>query len=837
MPKDYPHLDDTVFPNLDNENVYKYRNEFDYSRWTADVRIYIGSVNWDNTYSNVVKFDDDSSRDEWFSKQSFDVYDLQTMFHNMPQTSITLPIPFQDMGRFNYLYVDMPRPTSEGNPIEYADGYRKRYFYFINSIDSKAPNATECQLQMDVWTTYVNGIDISYMMLERGHAPMKKVTPEQYLKNPLKNNRHVLTPDVNFGETEVVRASGNTVINDKVYVYIVHTASIGGEWGSKPNGSIYDKDADDDKDAVWRVPTGAYHITDMNTAYQHIVVALDDFYTLLENADEQAPQWKQTIQAVYLVPEAFVDTETKVVFCGVTVHTKSNTGLREFDLIDLSVDDFGFDGRYRNITKLYTSPYSNVEVTDEKGNKHVVRVEDTVGKLGVNLYTNLVFPSLRIDGYVSGVGGSVESSVTYSTLRNTTKHFKVGGKWYDLPVGWDIPTFQVAQIGADEYDYSTYWNRRQQVNDYKTARDNAEDNASNIKTNARKEADTNNTNAGNTAKNIIDNTKLQTQANTAMVKKANATALKDMSYSQGLNIAIQAWNAGYSHATAARQDMADWETTVANSVTGIVSGIASGVVSGSSSPIGAGVGAIAGAVDGIASAANGVANTFISTNLRDDLVDLGVENSQKQVEESNQNIEDKTKLTAGDDGINLFNKRQQNKVWRNQANNNSNLTIANSDNINGKDGLVYKVADNNYNTSINVANRVRDNSKHAIQNSVRQSKLRKPEVYGVASNCDTAVSKPMMVSANVVTQSDGAIAAAGDAMLRYGYSYGLQWDFDGFNVMDYFTYWKTSEVWIRSYADSDEGVKGSIRDILNNGVTVWRNPDMISAVSIYDNGI
>lgn len=36
---DFPRLDDTAFPDLQNARPYTFKNDFDYSKWQADCRI------------------------------------------------------------------------------------------------------------------------------------------------------------------------------------------------------------------------------------------------------------------------------------------------------------------------------------------------------------------------------------------------------------------------------------------------------------------------------------------------------------------------------------------------------------------------------------------------------------------------------------------------------------------------------------------------------------------------------------------------------------------------------------------------------------------------------
>ena len=127
-----------------------------------------------------------------------------------------------------------------------------------------------------------------------------------------------------------------------------------------------------------------------------------------------------------------------------------------------------------------------------------------------------------------------------------------------------------------------------------------------------------------------------------------------------------------------------------------------------------------------------------------------------------------------------------------------------------------------------------NNALAAIENSVKQAALEPANTFGTIANGETATTRPMAVFAQVVTQNEGAIAAAGDEMLRFGYHCNLNWRFDGWQKMKYFTYWKVADMWIDDFRLPD-AYADRIRFTLMGGVCVWRSPDIIGKVSIYDN--
>lgn len=142
-----------------------------------------------------------------------------------------------------------------------------------------------------------------------------------------------------------------------------------------------------------------------------------------------------------------------------------------------------------------------------------------------------------------------------------------------------------------------------------------------------------------------------------------------------------------------------------------------------------------------------------------------------------------------------------------------------------------------YNAANANADAAKATADAAITAGINSAALNAPIEYGSFANGETATTRPMALFANVVTQSDNDIAQAGDNFLRYGYQYRGNWQFDGnFNVMDKFTFWKCSDVWIKGLNMPDEHVD-YIRFLLIGGVTVWSDPDYIGNTTIYENGV
>ncbi len=208
MSNKFPHLSDTKYPGVQTVNPYRFSNNFDYSRWKPGTRLKLCNVNWCGDYENTVKFSDDAARDKYFDTIPGEFVELESEMRILPGQSIKLPVPFDELVRYNYLSVDFSTATSDSNPINYETAkHLRRFYFFVRDIRYLAPNTTECVVELDVWTTYINRIDIQYMMLERGHAPLAATDVNEYLDNPINANRYLLADDFTYGEPAITKTS------------------------------------------------------------------------------------------------------------------------------------------------------------------------------------------------------------------------------------------------------------------------------------------------------------------------------------------------------------------------------------------------------------------------------------------------------------------------------------------------------------------------------------------------------------------------------------------------------------------------------------------------------
>lgn len=771
------------FPNIGNVNVYKYDNDFNYDRYDYNqMTLQICTVPWDmgeahignrtiSGIGNVVYFGSKEDRNRWFDKiPDSECYRFETKFKELHKDlAIDVPIPYDMCAKHNYLRVTYNLFANDDSPVMYegTDGLRE-WYWFIREVEFVAPNTTRLILLPDAFQTWIYDVTVQGMILERGHAPMFAMRTDEYLQNPIENNTFLLTEDVNFSDSYQTKHIDVCGFNsDNVYACIATTANPRADFGTK--------DGED-----WHTPAAAaYEKSGVPSTY---VFAIDpeQLYTFLENVNTNVPQFKQTIQAVFFVSSDLITPYTSFTFAGVRcydIESKRTT----LDFVDLDKSQFGYDAKYADMAKLYTFPYARIAITDENGNTDFIRIEDTTGVISVSAMVSLSYPFLTIDTHLMGVGGNEQVSITYKNIGEND--FTVFGNWYEYIHTWNIPTFAVILDPSIEYDYSSYFDRKQARIDYYAAWDNAYTDAGTVTANASLNASANSTLAS------ISNTSAASVADNAV------------GYNASVTIADNGATISSAESTIAAADMQGTLAAASGALTGAVGSV--GISSATNQPT---IG-VSGLTNAIVGSINTLASTAIGNGLTMSLAaqTIGANNRHQSAADTK---------TRGDLSA------QQTATTNSAAAHNSYVTGSAANTA----GAMITNSDRNANAAAD-----------AITNGIKQAALRAPFMYGSAANGETAASKPLALFAQVQTQDKASISAAGDHFARYGYAYNKQWNFNGnWNIGKYFTYWKLSDFWVTNLNVPDMYMD-RLRFFLFGGVTVWRKPEYIGKINIYDN--
>lgn len=753
-------LGDTSFPNSQNADPYSIRNEFDYTRWVPGTVVRLVNVLWNSDYENVVKFDSDEERDEWFDGLSgYEPVTLKTNSTMVPDGSIKLPIPYDVCAGYNYVYIDIPVMTSPDATIDYEveDGHR-RWYFFVNGISYSAPSTTVLSLVPDIWTNYINETDIRYMMLERGHAPVSVTDTDTYLSNPIANNRYLMAPDVNYDDSSVIRDSRYIPFgNGTKYVCIattiapsqMHDATIGkADAGGTSNGTITYSDTSDwygrqlqvngfaigngrNYDGlVTPVTTGVGNGNIPCGTVTYAIPASDGSF--LSDMARDVPTLLRSIMAMFVCDEAMITLGEIHTVDGHMLYECSGVSKRVADY-NLSKDMFGFDTEEQRFAKLYTYPYSRIEVTDNDGSSAEIRIEDT-GRIGIELLTSVAFPALDMRVCLTGIDGVGSESYFWKRLDGTDMSLQLpDGDWGRYTIRLGIPTFSLYMDGetawyVDSYGASVLSSRRQAlagynnsvrsanlayrnaiesasnahgnaVRDADTARDNSKSLADTAQANANASADseqTNATNLANTGKANTDNlaqcnysnVNATIAANTANVDAANTTSTNITSFQNNVEYSILQVRNGVTTATTNDENQAaiacaesSGFATIASNSIGTATSMGMSMASGGAGAgvAGAVAGAVVGAISGGIQAHAAVSNANTTANTNSAIASANVSaNNMAQTKHSSS----ATTLTSAENTLKSTQNTNSNNCMATQRDNNYSTTTTNASNLN-----------------------------------------------------------------------------------------------------------------------------------------------------------
>ena len=775
----FPHLknNESAFPYVDGVDVYKYDNSFDYNRFDASqMEIMVCTVPWDMGEAHVGnRTISGIGNVVWFeTKEKRDEW-----FASIPDKEcFRYTSKYKALHRDNELVVDIPFDVASNYNYVYV-----KYNLFANDGSLVVNESAEGRNE---WFWFIREVEFLapnstklYLMADAWQTFMYDITIHEMM---LERGHAPMF------STTVEQYLNNPVENNEYLLaddvnfgdasQVKHIEAVTMNDGTNMYACIATT-ANPTGNWSYNVPASSYYMNNGAPSVYVFAVAAGNLNTLLTNIDSSIPQFKQTVQGVFFASNKLVTLAGNFTFANVTCYGLASSR-KTLDLVTLAKTQFGYPTEYQDIAKLYTMPYAHIELTDEDGQTDIVRIEDTTGKLQVSAMLSLAYPFISVDAHLLGVGGNATKSVTFKNLQSNT--FDVSGQWYKTLKSWNVPTFAVVQQASTQYDYSTHFDRAQRVADYTTQQNNENANA-----------DT-----------MVSNASLAVSANTASTNRSNTSAYTDSSNTQSYNTGVAAADNILVAASATstinaneQQGNISAAAGIANGVVGVAAGAATG------NPLGAvtsGVGAIIGAASTLASTA--VANGLTAAQA-----------TYTQASNSAHATASNTKTSWDVD---------------NQANTNSDLTgIQNS--------LTSGTTANSAATMKANATRSANAAQSAIDNDVAQAALGEPLQYGTFSDGQSAVTKPMSVFAHIVTQSKGAIATAGDEMLRYGYMFDRRWEFDGdWNIGKHFTYWKLKDFWISGLKVPDMYVD-KIRFFLLGGVTIWRKPEEIGRVSIYEN--
>lgn len=873
--KDFPHLGDTAYPHLGNVNPYRQKVTFDYGRYDYVATIKLCNVAWPMDYRHTVNWKSAAARDAYLEGIDGPTIELASGFTHVQTDSVMVPVPYDVALTYNYVVMQVP-PLTPGDNIDYEtmDGART-ICAFIQSCTYHSPSTTELKLQVDQWTTYLPHLATNpVLMLHRGHAPAYATNVDAYLANPRGNCQNLLTPDVSYGTADVASHSELLPIGaGEKWLVLASTipgAQIEGlteatvvEGASTP-ATFYNTEARNGyqvgvNDYEWHYGGHGYSLMRNPSGYTGTGGAVPSYLTLYALPASQAstalaawasrlPQFITSIQAAYILPRNVLGlAATPYIVCDVSLYRVTpNPALQTLADLELTRSDFGYPTRYAEIAKLYTSPYAKLVVSDTMGNDVEVRIEDMGANAQLQYQLSPMLECLRWDVLISGVGNAGTNSYTWATLTGSSQAMTLPGAdvgRYTLELG--IPTYALYLDGRIDYQmhdyYGTHTTRANAVNAYQstmrsanndlantnasanTAKTNADASADTAKDNADDSADTAETNVNNNGANMDANRILQSDYRDDITDRNNLSRERQRGYANVHITDDRDANTAYTRDATAANLKSEALSTIAT----MVGQMATGNFIGSA-----------------LSGASGIVSITTDAQLSA-LSEINVYNNAKHAKDQNTDSEVETSSCISDNLI------KENKLAKDVTDNNIATANANAENtkVTAKENA-KRTRKTTKNNATRTCDTTKDNAEHSRDTTeenakaalelARQNYLRggrahdidSPVRYGLESG-DASPDALMrrVVQVRIDTQSDGAIARAGDAMLRYGYTFDglwqvVNWCPEGHDGC----YWEASDMTAQAAAFANPTAERTFEDILLAGVTIWNDPTKIGGV-------
>ncbi len=848
---DFPHLQNaTTFPGTDTRVYEQYRNVFDYNVWTPNTVIKLCHVNWYDDYHDVVKFPDNVARDTWFDKLDGETVKLTTNMYiaRADTDGIKLPVPYMTVQQYNYIVVDFSHDIVN-TPYQKTD-VQTRYHFFIASVRAEAPNTTTCTLMRDVWTDYINSTTINGMVLTRGHAPLTEMTPQKLLKNPRANCRDFTLPDVDYGNaaSNIRKSTPFNLQNGTRYICLAATFSPEQLQTMRDTRGTNIADSDptysNADGTVMNFSWGAGNISTSNvtgagTSYNSVdnLTASNVSMYALETSKISGdyfdtlfayyPHIMSQITAVFVATANMLRFNSSVNVNGVEWHTVSGTRTKISD-INLTINDFGYANEYAKITRLYLAPYAYLEISDNLGNKSRVEIADC-GRLSVQTITSLSLPILRQIAWLDGIGSDGDTSITVNAIDGTSITGNVpNADVLKTLISHDIPTYALQRRAIDAHRADAYNREITQ----------ARENAIISYENGTRSANVALTNTARSNTNSINNTNLTNALNSTVTTNSNNAS--NEIYKNNVtqqNLLLSASNNKIDEMNTATLDLTTQlvNTEITASAIGTVTaaigaigtaatGIAvTAATGGAAAPmVAAGLGAAGSVGLSSASFATGASKTAAEAGYKQAYNDAAAFAAKKYNGQANsvsiamagtQNIQSTT--------LNTNNTNASNATSSNIANNNANTSNANAS------ASRNQSVDNAKRVMLNTRSNVNATWRDLLNHAAQPVGAYGGDNFRQATGLDTMTVK-------IVTEDNGAIAAAGNYMLRYGIASNKLYSRPSLTPCKHFTYWQCADIWVICPFAQNEQLQ-TIKDIFSNGVTIWTKPEEVGGDFTHDN--
>ncbi len=355
-----------------------------WASWPPNSTISLCNVTWDASYRDIVKFSDTADQERYFEGLKKDVIKNSTMVKfGLP---IDLPIAFNRASKYNYMIVD--------NDYDFDD--KRKWYYFIQSVDYVNANVTRFHIMLDVWQSFQFDVKLGRCFVERGHIGIANDKQNEnyglnYLDIPegldLGN-----TPRIQEDHEFAFLEPGSDQDENAPGVLIMSTTDLTADPQTKENPKL--------KTATGSSVNGVF-----NGISIYFIDSLNGFgnFMLLSSA---FPWVTEGIIGIWMVPPRAIRKGQQIKpFGGKTGDSGYDDSIfnlihmyvvteATYDKVSYSENDFRqifirhIPQRYHNLKKLQIYPYSYVEMTMQNGSSLIIQPQ-YVGENNLEIHESI----------------------------------------------------------------------------------------------------------------------------------------------------------------------------------------------------------------------------------------------------------------------------------------------------------------------------------------------------------------------------------------------------------------------------------------------------------------
>lgn len=381
--------------------------DFDYAAWSPNSTIRLCNVPWDSEYRNVVSFGTDADRNAYFAG----LLQAETRLYNAASyvrtdRPIRLDIPFNRALQFNYVHV-----TNPAQPITGGD-FSRQFFYFVLDVRYVSPQCTELVVQLDVWTTYINSVNIGNCFIERGHIGIANA-------NAFRNHgREFLSvPEgLDIGsEYRIMQTNSKTLFENGAKYSVIAVSS---------QDLSLDPDGASDDQAIVRTARGSNLAGLPSGAAYYIWETISDFMNFMAKYSKY-PWVTMGLLSITIIPsfERYGKTypAKSEQYLGIDARNMGQRMRIEYDMAPNwrgSTDVAAWlPARYRHLKKFFTSPYMMLEMTSFTGQALPIKPEmwNSPDASVVEMF-HPAMPNPRVTMYPEGYNANKEVNGTDITV-------------------------------------------------------------------------------------------------------------------------------------------------------------------------------------------------------------------------------------------------------------------------------------------------------------------------------------------------------------------------------------------------------------------------------------